>query len=77
VVRAVRGIWADDDMVIVPFDGVATATDGQEYRNTYTWYMRMKNGRVVDVTAFFATRTFDAPVDARDAEAGGDVNGPR
>lgn len=55
----IRGIWADDDMVIVLFDGVATATDGQEYRNTYTWYLRMRDGRVVDVTAFFDTRTFD------------------
>lgn len=55
----VRGIWADDDMVIVLFDGVATATDGQEYRNTYTWYLRMRGGRVVEVTAFFDTRTFD------------------
>lgn len=56
---AVRGIWADGDMVIVLFDGVATANDGQEYRNTYTWYFRMEDGQVVEATAFFDTRTFD------------------
>ncbi|MCW5890998.1 MAG: nuclear transport factor 2 family protein [bacterium] len=55
----VRGVWADGDMVIILFDGVATASDGQEYRNTYTWYFRMREGRVVEATAFFDTRTFD------------------
>lgn len=46
-------------MVIILFDAVGTATDGQPYRNTYTWYFRMKEGKVVNVIAFFDTRDFD------------------
>jgi uncharacterized protein len=56
---SVRGVYADGDMVIIFFDASATAADGVPYRNTYTWYFEMKNGRVVKATAFFDTREFD------------------
>jgi uncharacterized protein len=59
LVPSIRGVYADGDMVITLFDAAATAKDGQPYRNTYTWYFRMKDGRVVDVIAFFDTRHFD------------------
>jgi uncharacterized protein len=49
------GIYADDDMVIALWDGTATARDGKPYNNTYSWYMTMKNGRIVKVVAFFDT----------------------
>lgn len=55
----VRGIYADDDMVISLFDAAATAKDGLPYRNTYTWYFRMKGKIVVSAIAFFDTREFD------------------
>jgi len=56
---SVRGLYADGDMVIAFFDASATARDGQPYRNTYTWYFRMKDSKVVAATAFFETREFD------------------
>jgi len=56
---SVRGIYADGDMVIAFFDAAATTKDGQPYRNTYTWYFRMQDGKVVSATAFFDTREFD------------------
>jgi len=56
---SVRGIYADGDMVIIFFDASATAADGVPYRNTYTWYFEMKDGRVTKATAFFDTREFD------------------
>jgi ketosteroid isomerase-like protein len=59
LVPTVRGIYADGDMVITLFDAAATAKDGLPYRNTYTWYFRMKNTEVVSVIAFFDTREFD------------------
>ena len=59
LVPSVRGIWADGDMVIILFDAAATAKDGLPYRNTYTWYFRMKEGKVVDATAFFDTHHLD------------------
>jgi len=59
LVPTVRGIYADGDMVITLFDAAATTKDGQPYRNTYTWYFRMKDDKVVSAIAFFDTREFD------------------
>lgn len=55
----VRGIYADGDMVIAFFDAAATTRDDQPYRNTYTWYFRMRDARVISAVAFFDTREFD------------------
>ncbi|MEJ1241860.1 nuclear transport factor 2 family protein [Chryseolinea sp. T2] len=48
----VRNIFADHDMVIVLWDGEATALDGKAYRSSYSWYMKMKNGKITEVVAF-------------------------
>jgi ketosteroid isomerase-like protein len=58
LVPTVRGIFADGDMVIALFDGRATARDGKPYTNTYTWYMQMREGKIVSVIAFFDTIAF-------------------
>jgi ketosteroid isomerase-like protein len=58
LVPAVRGLYADGDVVIVYFEAVGVARDGEPYENTYTWYMRIAGGRIVDVTAFFDTIAF-------------------
>jgi ketosteroid isomerase-like protein len=58
LVPTVRGVFADGDMVIALFDGQATARDGRPYRNTYTWYMQMRDGQIVNVIAFFDTIEF-------------------
>ena len=52
VVPTVRNLYADGDVVVAVWDGVATAKDGQPYRNTYCWAMTLKNGRIPHVTAF-------------------------
>ena len=59
LVPLVRGLYADGDTVIALFDAQAMARDGQPYRNTYTWYFKMRNSKVVSATAFFDTREFD------------------
>lgn len=59
LVPTVRGVYADGDMVIMLFDGEGTARDGKPYRNTYPWYMRIRDGQVVDVVAFFDTVEFN------------------
>jgi uncharacterized protein len=59
LVPAVRGVYADGDMVIILFDAAATTKDGQSYHNTYTWYFRMRDEKVVSAIAFFDTREFD------------------
>ncbi|ABA25201.1 Ketosteroid isomerase-related protein-like protein (plasmid) [Trichormus variabilis ATCC 29413] len=58
IVPTVRGIWADGDMVIVLWDGEATARDGRSYRNTYTWYFRMKDDQVIEAIAFLDMSKF-------------------
>lgn len=58
IIPTVRGIYADGDMVIALWDGTATAKDGKPYENTYSWYMTMKDGRIVKVVAFFDTIDF-------------------
>lgn len=59
LVPEVRAVYADGDTVIVLFDAEAVARDGKPYRNTYTWYMTVRQGRVGEVIAFFDTRAFD------------------
>ena len=49
---AVRNIFADHNMIIVLWDGEATAMDGKPYRSSYSWYMKMKNGKITEVVAF-------------------------
>jgi len=58
IVPSVRGIYADGDMVIALWDGTATARDGKPYKNTYSWFMTLKDGRIVKVVAFFDTIEF-------------------
>ena len=59
LVPIIRGLYAEGDMILIFFDGVATAKDGVPYHNTYTWYIRMKAGQVIKATAFFDIREFD------------------
>lgn len=55
IVPTVRGIYADGDMVIALFDGEGTARDGKPYKNTYSWFMRMRDGQIQEVVGFFDT----------------------
>ncbi|MGK9118974.1 nuclear transport factor 2 family protein [Olivibacter jilunii] len=48
----VRNIFVDGDMVIALWDGEATALDGKPYRSSYSWYMKMKDGKITEVVAF-------------------------
>jgi len=59
LVPAVRGIFADGDMVVILFDGSGTAKGGLPYSNTYTWYFQFEGSKVAKAIAFFDTRHFD------------------
>lgn len=59
LVPTVRGMYADGDTVIILFDAAATTKDHRPYRNTYTWYFQMQEGKVLKAIAFFDTREFD------------------
>jgi ketosteroid isomerase-like protein len=59
LVPQVRGLYADGSMIVALFDATATVRDGKPYRNTYSWFMRMNQGRIVEVTAFFDSIEFN------------------
>ena len=54
-----RSVHADGDTVVVVWDGRGIANDGVPYENSYVWIMRMRDGRVVDGTAFYDSIAFD------------------
>ena len=49
LVPTVRSLHSDGDTVIALFDGEAIALDGKPYRNTYAWFMEMRDGKIVNV----------------------------
>lgn len=55
----IRSSLADDDTVLIVWDGRGIANDGIAYENTYAWVMRLADGLVIDATAFFDSIAFD------------------
>ena len=49
----------DGDTVVVVWDGHGVANDAQAYENSYAWIMRMRDGKVVDGTAFYDSLSFN------------------
>jgi hypothetical protein len=41
------------------WDGAGTTIVGNEYRNTYAWFMTLADGKVVDGTAFYDSISFN------------------
>ncbi len=61
----VLGIYADGDEVIIRWDGASEMRGGQTYRNSYAWFFRMRNGKVIEATAFLDLPTYDAALDGK------------
>ena len=59
LVPTVRAIYADGDTVIVLWDGAAIARDGRSYENTYSWYLKMRDGKIINATALYDPIAFD------------------
>ncbi|RBP39595.1 hypothetical protein DES53_10922 [Roseimicrobium gellanilyticum] len=59
LVPTMRSLYSDGDTVIALFDAEALCLDGKPYRNTYAWFMKMQDGKMVSVTAFFDSVAFD------------------
>jgi hypothetical protein len=55
----IRGVYADGDTVVVLWEGHGVATDGKPYDNSYAWVMTLRDGLVVDGTAYFDSIAFD------------------
>ena len=51
------GLYADNDVVVLLWEGAAKAKDGLPYKNTYCWQMTLKAGKIVSAMAFLDTYT--------------------
>ena len=56
---AIRAVHADGDTVIVLWNGRGIANDGKPYENSYAWFMKLRDGKVVDGTAFYDSISFN------------------
>jgi len=59
LVPTVRAIYADGDTVIVLWDGAAMARDGKSYENTYSWFLKMRDGKIIAATVLYDPIAFD------------------
>ena len=59
----VHAIWADNDMVIIRFDGSATTTTGTSYENQFVWIFKMQEGLVIEAEAFLDLAAYREVVD--------------
>jgi len=59
LVPTIRNIYADGDTVIVFFDAEGTAKDGKKYANTYSWFLRLRDGKIDRAVAFFDSVHFN------------------
>lgn len=55
----IRRTYVDGDTVIVFFDAEGVARDGVPYRNTYAWFLTLRDNRIVKATAFFDSTVFN------------------
>jgi ketosteroid isomerase-like protein len=55
----IRDIYAEGRTVIVFFDAQGTARDGKAYANTYAWFLELRDGRIVNASAFFDRIAFN------------------
>jgi uncharacterized protein len=46
LVPTIRNVYADGDTVIVFFDAAGTARDGKPYRNTYAWFLDLRDDKM-------------------------------
>jgi uncharacterized protein len=59
LVPTIRNVYADGDTVIVFFDAAGTARDGKPYRNTYAWFLDLRDDKIVNASAFFDSIAFN------------------
>lgn len=55
----IRKMYADGDTVVVFFDASGMARDGKPYTNTYAWFLKMADGKIVQAHAFFDSIAFN------------------
>lgn len=49
----IHALTADEDRVIAEAESVATLIDGEEYRNTYVFALRIRDGRIASIAEHY------------------------
>ncbi|MCG5220159.1 nuclear transport factor 2 family protein [Streptosporangium sp. KLBMP 9127] len=55
----IHDLLCDDDTVVVYWSGRGVANDGKTYENSYAWFMKMREGKVVNGVAFYESISFN------------------
>jgi ketosteroid isomerase-like protein len=56
-------IIAEGDRVVLQWNGTGRMVDGSAYHNQYSWVMRVRDGKVVEGTAYLDTALVDRVMD--------------
>jgi len=56
-------VLVDGDHVVLQWVGTTRSTTGKPYRQTYCWVMRMRDERIIEVTAYLDTELVSAMFD--------------
>lgn len=56
----IENILAEGDLVVALTSGTAETTDGRPYNNQYCQVMRIKDGKIIEVTEYFDTQLTNA-----------------
>lgn len=51
----IHRLIAEGDYVVAQTSGTAETLDGRPYNNTYCWIMKLRDGKIVEVTEFMDT----------------------
>lgn len=57
IIRQAFDAWYEGTGAIT--DGRGIANDGQPYENSYAWFMRLHEGKIIDGTAFHDSISFN------------------
>lgn len=56
---------AEDDTVVVEFNGNVTTKTGKPYNNSYCYIFRIENGKIAEITEYFDTELVSKTIDGK------------
>jgi ketosteroid isomerase-like protein len=59
----VHRLIAEGDFVVAQTSGVAETIDGRAYNNTYCWIIRVRDGKIAEVTEYMDTALLSSTFD--------------
>ena len=60
---------AEDDLVVVEFNGNVTTKTGKPYNNSYCYIFRIENGKIAEITEYFDTELVSKALDGKYKES--------